>query len=208
MPSVLRIGCRVSGCVGPLLPAAPLGASNESGKRQRRTRERRYGVILSSVAEKTWRVLWDETGEVTDTKGQVLRYESGSTMTLEQLQSLRDRYSNSMRVPHQNANPSPSTQDTALTPRILLGQASLETVNESQEEEEEEGLQQTAAANNTQDTGGTTVDLQQARQERENELDLSSSSSEEENLPNEDEPAVPDDQIDVAIVQANKSSSA
>eukprot|EP00977_Amphora_coffeiformis_P013252 scaffold3416_cov185-Amphora_coffeaeformis.AAC.7 len=61
MPSTIRIGSKVSGAVGPLFPLGP-ESSQDPEKRARRHRERYHGVVLSSVDERTWGILWDETG--------------------------------------------------------------------------------------------------------------------------------------------------
>ena len=70
MPSVIRIGCRVSSKVGPLTLVSP-GA-------KRRTRSLFHGIVLSSgrddYADKNkWKVLWIECGKCCDASASSLK---------------------------------------------------------------------------------------------------------------------------------------
>lgn len=206
MPSTLRIGSRVSGCVGPFLPICHTASTNESGKRPRRHRQRFYGVIIASVAERTWKVLWNETGQATDTKAQVLRLESNSGLTESDLSALRERHQD-IRAPSlsQQSQQSSVTSLAAghtssleaaeeTTPAVLLAQLTpAADENDGQERQEEE--KEETENNNTQDTGGTSIDLMANR--RANQLpatqDLSSS---DESDADDVEPSIQEEQLD------------
>ena len=58
MPSLIRIGCRVTGLVGPLQPVIP------GDVRKKRKRERFVGTVIGSCPDKNWMVRWDNIGKV------------------------------------------------------------------------------------------------------------------------------------------------
>jgi hypothetical protein len=68
MPSIIRVGCRVSGLVGPLQEL-------QNGQR-RRTRMRFFGVVVRSVPEQKWTVYWEAIQRVADHGFAVLKFES------------------------------------------------------------------------------------------------------------------------------------
>jgi len=55
MPSVIRIGARVSAAVGPLPAECP-----QSGRRRHETWT---GLVLASMLEKSWLIVWDQLGK-------------------------------------------------------------------------------------------------------------------------------------------------
>ena len=74
MPSQIRIGCRVSGAVGPCEPIPPERLSQ--GGKLRRHRTRYHGTVLRSVAEKQWTVYWEEVKKASDHYANNLKFES------------------------------------------------------------------------------------------------------------------------------------
>ena len=66
MPSVIRVGCRVTGLVGPFLSLTP-GA-------KRRTRQRFTGTVIGSSPDQQWMVKWDDIGKVANHPHGKLRF--------------------------------------------------------------------------------------------------------------------------------------
>jgi hypothetical protein len=80
MPSSLRLGCRVSAAVGPLLP------QSASGKR--RTRQRFKGILIRSEENRRWMVFWDDIGRCSIHPGVILRFEESQTQSTDPLGGL------------------------------------------------------------------------------------------------------------------------
>ena len=81
--SVIRIGCRVSGLVGPFLPLVP-------GK-SRRSRARLSGTVITSLPDKGWRVYWDGVNKSADhpnTNLKFVRASVGDQLTNLDLESI------------------------------------------------------------------------------------------------------------------------
>ena len=72
MPSNIRIGCRVSGLVGPKVAKA-------DGQQRRTSRQRFHGTVLRSQPDQKWTVLWDEITRVADHPSGSLKFESNPT---------------------------------------------------------------------------------------------------------------------------------
>lgn len=70
MPSKIRIGCRVSGAVGPFLALVP--GTN------RRKRARLSGTVVASLPDRRWRVYWDGVNKASDHHGPNLRFEQAA----------------------------------------------------------------------------------------------------------------------------------
>ena len=68
MPSVICIGCRVNALVGRFQPL-------QIGQR-RRVHDRFTGTVIQSVADKLWRVYWDDIGKCADHFTATLKYKS------------------------------------------------------------------------------------------------------------------------------------
>ena len=67
MPSNIRVGCRVSGLVGPKVQRVD--------GQQRSTRQRFHGTVLRSQPDQKWTVLWDEITRVADHPSGSLKFE-------------------------------------------------------------------------------------------------------------------------------------
>ena len=80
MPSQLRLGCRVSGAVGPLQnrPNVPTTDPNGTRRTQRRTRMRYHGWILRSDPNCRWTVYWENVQVCSCHPGNILKYENSA----------------------------------------------------------------------------------------------------------------------------------
>jgi hypothetical protein len=75
MPSSIRLGCRVSGRVGPLQPISDDRIASQGGGKLRRQRSRFYGTVIRSVEGRMWTVLWDSIQKCSDHSFNSLRFE-------------------------------------------------------------------------------------------------------------------------------------
>ena len=75
MPSLIRLGCRVSACVGPLQPISDGRKSSQGGGKLRRQRSRFFGTVIRSVEGRMWTVLWDSIQKCSDHSFNSLRFE-------------------------------------------------------------------------------------------------------------------------------------
>ena len=70
MPTVIRVGSKVSGAVGPLLEPVPGQA--------RRRRVRFDGIVIRSAENQRWTVYWRNISQACDHPSQVLRLVSST----------------------------------------------------------------------------------------------------------------------------------
>jgi len=83
MTSVIRIGARVSAAVGPL-PAERL----QTGRRQQETWT---GLVLASMPEKSWLILWDQSGTTSIHSGQSLKFLELASISESEISTLQAR---------------------------------------------------------------------------------------------------------------------
>ena len=74
MPGTIRVGCKVSGLIGPKLPL--------TGAQKRRTRQRFFGTVLRSCENQKWTVYWHEIDRCADHSFNSLKYETSTGMNL------------------------------------------------------------------------------------------------------------------------------
>ena len=74
MPGTIRVGCKVSGLIGPKLPL--------TGTQKRRTRQRFFGTVVKSCPNQKWTVYWHEIDRCADHSFNSLKYETNSGMNL------------------------------------------------------------------------------------------------------------------------------
>ena len=75
MPSSIRIGSRVSGLIGPLLPLYE--------GQKRRKRQRFFGIVIRSVANHSWTVYWPEIDRCADHSFNSLKHEGSNAMGID-----------------------------------------------------------------------------------------------------------------------------
>jgi Transposase IS4 len=81
MPSNIRIGCRVSGAVGPLLDVDKGTITEDnSTKVARRRRQHFMGTVVGSAAEKRWTVYWDDIKKSSDHSFSLLKFVAKPTL--------------------------------------------------------------------------------------------------------------------------------
>ncbi len=104
MPSVIRIGARVSAAVGPLPQDQP-----ELGHRKQAIWT---GLVVASMPERSWLVLWDPSGQATTHSCRSLKFLEYSNVSEMELQQIQQRFLPSQ--PEPPAHPeSASTNHTA-----------------------------------------------------------------------------------------------
>jgi len=81
MPSVIRISARVLAAVGPLPPDWP-----QSGRRRRKTWT---GLVVASMPERSWLVIWDQLGKGSIHSGRSLKFIKMTTMSEANINALR-----------------------------------------------------------------------------------------------------------------------
>ena len=74
MPGTIRVGCKVSGLIGPKLSL--------TGTQKRRTRQRFFGTVVKSCPNQKWTVYWHEIDRCADHSFNSLKYETNSGMNL------------------------------------------------------------------------------------------------------------------------------
>ena len=71
MPTIIRVGCKVSGAVGPFLEPTP--------GQTRRKRVRFDGVVICSAPGQKWTVYWTNISQACDHHPNTLRFVSAGT---------------------------------------------------------------------------------------------------------------------------------
>ena len=71
MPSQIRIGSKVSACVGPLQDISQA----EKDKRKKRSCQRLFGTVVQSSADQKWTVYWEDIGRASFSSSSLLKDE-------------------------------------------------------------------------------------------------------------------------------------
>jgi len=126
MPSVIRIGARVSAAVGPLPRDRP-----ESGRRKRATWT---GLVIASMPERSWLVLWDPSGQATTHSGRLLKFLEYSTVTEPELQQMRQRLLLPPEPPAVHPPSGAGTHSTAVAAALVEEDVAATAQNVAQQE--------------------------------------------------------------------------
>ena len=77
MSSQIIIGSRVSGLIGPVIPRENGEEENgDTNCKKHQKWQRYYGTVMASATDASWIVHWDESGQNSIHKSNVLKYES------------------------------------------------------------------------------------------------------------------------------------
>ena len=128
MPSKIREGNKVSGCVGPFLPPE---IDADGRKAKRRKRERLFGVVLQSSGVHEWDVFWYTTNTVSRHHAKSLKDEGRSNMSQEEFFQLKAR---SLPVSQPAPAPAPNVSDEASRIDVALANNTARAATTVQEE--------------------------------------------------------------------------